>query len=119
VLLGDVFVKMPQREIGIDIAFEPAEQLDGAGLDAPAPRPAAALVHHRRHAPAFDLASQPSHMPGTDSQNLARLHPAQLLGDRFGDHFSPGHGSRLSPYLPLDVVHRAALARLADMFKCL
>jgi hypothetical protein len=56
VLLGDVFVKMAQREIGINVAFEPAEQLDGAGLDALAARPPAALVHHRRHAPAFDLA---------------------------------------------------------------
>src|SRR6059058_156961 len=58
-------------------------------------------------------------MPGTDSHNLAGLHPCQLPSNRFGDYFTPGHCPRLSPHPPLDVLHRAALADLADMFKCL
>ena len=31
-LLADMFIKMLQREIGVDVALEPAQQLDGAGL---------------------------------------------------------------------------------------
>jgi hypothetical protein len=31
VFLGDVFIKMQQREIRIDVALEPAQQLDRAG----------------------------------------------------------------------------------------
>src|SRR6266851_6442127 len=58
-------------------------------------------------------------MPGADPQNLGRLHPAQLLGDRLGDHFPPGHCSRLPPHPPLAIVHRAALPHPADIFKCL
>ena len=56
VFFSNVFVKMPQREVGIDVALEPAQQLDGAGLDAFAAGPAAALIHDCRHPPAFDLA---------------------------------------------------------------
>src|SRR5713101_341421 len=48
-------------------------------------RPQACMETPRQFIPAH-----PSHMPGADSQNRGRLHPAQLLGDRLGDHFPPG-----------------------------
>jgi hypothetical protein len=47
VLLSDVLVEMLEREIGIDVTLEPAQQLDGAGLYPLAARSPAALVHYR------------------------------------------------------------------------
>src|SRR6516225_7266351 len=52
VSFSDLFVKVPQRKIRIDVALEPAQKLDSASLHPLAARSPTALVHHRRHTPA-------------------------------------------------------------------
>ena len=79
-LLADVFIKMPQRKIRIDVAFKPAEQFDSAGLYPLAARSPAALVHHGIHSVMLHPPANSSHLARLDPNNLGRLNPAQLLG---------------------------------------
>ena len=63
----------------------------------------------------FEFRSRPV---STESMVGMLIH-LDALTHRFSDHFPPGHGSRLPPRLLLDVLHRAAVADGADIFKCL
>jgi hypothetical protein len=119
VLLGDELEKMAQREIRIDVAFEPAQKLDGARLYPLAARSPAALVHHRVQSVVLHPPANPAHLARLDPDDLSRLHPAHLPGNGLGDHFPPRHRSRLTPHPPLDLLHRAALLQPAVIFKCL
>src|SRR5947209_10166393 len=100
---------LPQRKIRINVALEPTQQFDSAGLYPFATRSPAALVHHCLQPVMLHPPTNSSHLARFDSNNLSRLDPAQPLGDSFGDNFAPGHCSRFPPHLPLDLLHRAAL----------
>jgi hypothetical protein len=78
VLLGDELEKMAQREIRIDVAFEPAQKLDGARLYPLAARPAATLVHHRVQSVVLHPPANPPHLARLDTDNLSPPVPLQL-----------------------------------------
>ncbi|MBV8771877.1 MAG: hypothetical protein JO166_06035 [Deltaproteobacteria bacterium] len=119
VSFSDLFVKVPQRKIRIDVTLEPAQQLDGAGLYPLAARSAAALVHDCIQAVMLHSPANPPYLAWFDPDNLGRLYPRELSRDGFDDHFPPGHCPRLTPHPPRAVLHRAPLPQSAVMFKCL
>jgi hypothetical protein len=70
---SDLFVKVVQREIGENVALEPAEQLDSAGFYPLAARSAAALVQHCVHSVVLHPPAQPPHLAWFDPDNLGCL----------------------------------------------
>jgi hypothetical protein len=76
VLLGDLLVKVPHREVSIHVALEPAQKLDGRSLDSPPTHGApTAPFQHRLHFIALDHPPDTSHVPFGDSQHHRRLAP--------------------------------------------
>jgi hypothetical protein len=108
-LFADLLVEMTQGKVGINLPLELAQHGDGGCRDALAPRPPAALIHHRRHPAVLDRSANPEHLSRRDPDDIRRRYPTQLSTDGLDDYFAPGHCSRLPPHLPLDVLHRAPL----------
>src|SRR6266851_6645932 len=90
-LFGEMLVKVPDREVRVHFALEPAQLADRQRRNALAPWPPAALIHYCRHPAALDRAADPPHLPWRDGQNIGCCHPTQLSVDCLGDYFPPGH----------------------------
>src|ERR1700751_1846976 len=109
-LFADVFVKMPQREIRVHVALEPAQQFDGTGLYPLAARSPAALVHDCIQSIVFYSPAHPPHLPRRHTHYFGRPHPAPPRARRLVNRPPPVVGWPPPPHLPLDVLHRVALA---------
>ncbi len=108
-LFDDVLMKVAQREVRVDLAFESAQLRDGRLRHPLLAREPETAVH--QSGVAEDLVPPPEapQLPGTEPENVPRLERRQRPPRHHPDHFHPRHGFRLEGHLSLVSGHPLAL----------
>src|SRR5450432_1687515 len=97
-------VEVADREVGVQLALEPAQLLDGGSRDPLATAPRATVLQDV-HAVPLDRPPDPPHVSWSDAQDISGLQPADPLLQRLHEYLLLGHRLRLPGDPALDWAH--------------